>query len=72
METMGFELSNMGSGSYAVNGIPTGIEGLNVPMLVNEMVTSTIEGESSVKQDIDKKISIKSCTKMQLFHTDRY
>ena len=54
METMGFELSNMGSGSYAVNGIPTGIEGLNVPMLVNEMVTSTIEGESSVKQDIDK------------------
>ena len=58
METMGFELSNMGSGSYAVNGIPTGIEGLNVPMLVNEMVTSTIEGESSVKQDIDKKLAL--------------
>ena len=58
METMGFELSNMGSGSYAINGIPTGIEGLNVPMLVNEMVTSTLEGESSVKQDIDKKLAL--------------
>lgn len=31
---VGFDLSNLGGGSYAINGIPSGVEGLNPVELV--------------------------------------
>ena len=35
---LGFELTDLGGGSYAINGIPSGIEGLNPVDLVQNMV----------------------------------
>ena len=58
MQTMGFELSNMGGGSYAVNGIPAGIEGLNISALVGDMVASTLEDGSSVNEEIDQALAL--------------
>lgn len=58
MRTMGFELSNMGGGSYAVNGIPAGIEGLNISALVGDMVASTLEDGSSVNEEIDQALAL--------------
>ena len=58
MQTMGFELSNMGGGSYAVNGVPAGIEGLNISVLVGDMVASTLEDGSSVNEEIDKALAL--------------
>lgn len=58
MQKMGFELSNMGGGSYAVNGIPAGIEGLNISALVGDMVTSTLEDGGSVNEEIDKALAL--------------
>ena len=58
MQTMGFELSNMGGGSYAVNGIPAGIEGLNISSLVGDMVASTHEDGTSVNEEIDKALAL--------------
>lgn len=58
MQTMGFELSNMGGGSYAVNGIPAGIEGLNISVLVGDIVASTLEDGSSVNEEIDKALAL--------------
>ena len=43
MEYLGFELTDLGGGSYAVNGIPSGVEGMNVSMLIKDMVDSAIE-----------------------------
>lgn len=43
MEHLGFELTNLGGGSYAVNGIPSGVEGINVSTLIKDMVASAIE-----------------------------
>ncbi|WP_315367704.1 DNA mismatch repair endonuclease MutL [Prevotella koreensis] len=43
MEYLGFELTDLGGGSYAVNGIPSGVEGMNVSMLIKDMVASAIE-----------------------------
>lgn len=43
MEHLGFELTDLGGGSYAVNGIPSGVEGMNVSMLIKDMVDSAIE-----------------------------
>ena len=38
MAEMGFQLDSLGGGSYAVNGVPAGIEGLNVVTLIGDMV----------------------------------
>lgn len=58
MQIIGFELSNMGGGSYAVNGIPAGIEGLNISALVGDMVASTLEDGTSVNEEIDKALAL--------------
>ena len=43
MEHLGFELSDLGGGSYVVNGIPSGIEGVRVDALIKDMVSSAME-----------------------------
>lgn len=43
LTALGFELSNLGGGSYAINGVPAGIEGLNPETLVTNMVQTAIE-----------------------------
>lgn len=43
MEHLGFDLSDLGGGSYAVNGIPTGIEGVKIDTLIKDMVASAME-----------------------------
>ena len=46
MEHLGFELSDLGGGSYAVNGVPTGIEGVKIDSLIKDMVTTAMESGS--------------------------
>lgn len=58
MKLMGFDLSNMGRNSYAVNGIPTGIEGLDISKLVGEMVNSALEEDVTVDEEIKKSLAL--------------
>ena len=58
MAEMGFQLDNLGGGSYAVNGVPAGIEGLNVIALVNDMVASALESGTSAKDEIDQTLAL--------------
>ena len=52
MANMGFELDDLGGGSYAVNAIPAGMDGLNPVRLVRDMVASAVEGGTAVSEDI--------------------
>ncbi|WP_455061354.1 DNA mismatch repair endonuclease MutL [Prevotella fusca] len=58
MAEMGFQLDSLGGGSYAVNGVPAGIEGLNVVALVNDMVASAMESGTSAKDEIDHTLAL--------------
>lgn len=49
---VGFELTPLGGGSYAINGIPSGIEGLNPVDLVRSMVHTAIEKGNDVKEEV--------------------
>lgn len=49
---VGFELTPLGGGSYAINGIPSGIEGLNPVELVRSMVHTAIEKGNDVKEEV--------------------
>ncbi|MEZ7675391.1 DNA mismatch repair endonuclease MutL [Prevotella sp. 20925_1_30] len=58
MAEMGFQLDSLGGDSYAVNGVPAGIEGLNAVSLIQDMVASAAESGASVKEDIDRTLAL--------------
>ena len=43
MSSLGFELTDLGGSSYAINAVPSGIDGLNYVNLVRDMVGSASE-----------------------------
>lgn len=58
MTALGFELTDMGDNSYAVNAIPAGLEGVNVAKLVTDMVSSASERETSVVDEINRSLAL--------------
>ena len=58
LEYIGFELTNLGGGSYSINGVPSGIEGVNPVRLLHDLVYAAIDTGSSVKDKIHKAISL--------------
>ncbi len=55
---VGFDLSPLGGGSYAINGVPEGIEGLNPAELVRNMVHTAMEKGSDVKEEIQSVLAL--------------
>lgn len=55
---LGFELTDLGGGSYAINGIPSGIEGLNPVDLVQNMVHTAIEKGCRVKAEVQGMLAL--------------
>ena len=58
MESMGFELEDLGGGSYAVNSVPAGLEGLNPLKLVQDMVSSAVEKGVSAMDEINQSLAL--------------
>ena len=50
LTTMGFELSDLGGGSFAVNAIPSGVEGDPIT-LVQHIVSDAAEHEGTIRQN---------------------
>lgn len=55
---LGFELTDLGGGSYAINGIPSGIEGLDPVDLVQNMVHTAIEKGCRVKAEVQGMLAL--------------
>ena len=51
---LGFELTDLGGGSYAINGIPSGIEGLN-PV---ELIHTAMEKGGKVKEEVQSNLAL--------------
>lgn len=58
LSAIGFDLSDLGGGSYAINGVPAGIEGLNPVELVRNMVHTAIEKGNDVKEEIQNILAL--------------
>jgi DNA mismatch repair protein MutL len=43
LQKMGFDMSSLGGGSYVVNGIPSGLEGLDPERLIRQVVADALE-----------------------------
>lgn len=55
---MGFELEDLAQGSYAVNAVPGGVEGLNPVQLVQDMVESAKEKGNSAIDEINQSLAL--------------
>lgn len=58
MASMGFELDNLGGGSYAVNAIPAGLDGINPLRLVQNIVESAKEEGVSAMEEVQRNIAL--------------
>lgn len=58
MEHLGFEITSLGGGSYAVNSVPTGIEGVNIASLVTDMVGTAVEKGADVGDEVCRSLAL--------------
>ena len=58
MSRMGFELDGLGGGSYAVNAIPTGLDGVNPLHLVQDMVFSAKEKGVKALDEVHQSLAL--------------
>ena len=58
LQNLGFELSPLGGGAYAVNAMPVDMEGVDVPALLHDMLTATEEQPSSVVDGINRSLAL--------------
>lgn len=55
---LGFDLSDMGGGSYSVCGVPAGIEGIDITTLIEQMFLAAECNDSSVADDLFSRIAL--------------
>lgn len=55
---IGFDVSNLGGHSYAINGVPAGIEGIDPVTLLQRVVSDTIERGRDVQEEISSSIAL--------------
>jgi DNA mismatch repair protein MutL len=48
---VGFDLSNLGSNTYVINGLPPEIEGIDPVLLLKDMINKAMEYNNSIKDD---------------------
>lgn len=56
--SLGFELSNLGGGAYSINGIPSGIEGVDIDCLLHDMVVAAREKTNNIKKDAQEAMAL--------------
>lgn len=66
--SLGFELSNLGGGAYSVNGIPSGIEGVNVDSLLHEMVASARERTGDLRKEAQEALALTMAEKSAIVY----
>ena len=59
MHDIGFQIDNIGGDSFAINGVPIGLEGLNTINLVQEIIATASEKNISIKEEINISIATK-------------
>ncbi len=55
---LGFDISNMGGGSFAIQGVPEGIAGLTPSRLVVDMLVSAMEKGGMPQEDIRRSMAL--------------
>ena len=66
LSALGFEISSLGGGSYALQGVPVGLDGLEPTALLNDIVHSVLEQTTPVKEKIHERIALSMAKKVAI------
>lgn len=55
---LGFDISNMGGGTFAIQGIPSGIEGLSPSTLVGSILAEAIEKGNVPREEVHRSMAL--------------
>ena len=58
LESIGFELTSLGGGSYSINSVPSGLDGLNYVLLLQDLVASTRDKSASAVDEINHQLAL--------------
>lgn len=58
LENLGFELTSLGGGSYSVNGVPAGMDGVDFVKLLKDMVDDSAETGASVSDGVNSRLAL--------------
>lgn len=58
LDALGFELSELGNNSFAVQGVPSELENPDASMLIHSMITKSMETAADVKSEIQETIAL--------------
>lgn len=56
--TLGFDITSLGGGTFSLQGVPSGIDGLNPVTLVTEMVASVRESGRALHEDLQHRMAL--------------
>lgn len=59
LSAIGFDLTSLGGGSYSINGVPAGLEGVDYVKLLKSFADNSSGGASSVTSGLDSSIALK-------------
>ena len=57
LQSLGFDISSLGGGTYVLNGVPVGIEGLQPVKLLSEILDQVVEQTGDVKEKVYDRIA---------------
>ena len=58
LQAIGFELTSLGGGSYAVNAVPAGLEGVDMVSLLTDMLSAAGNQTTSVVDEINRTLAL--------------
>ncbi len=61
---LGFDVSSLGGGTYVLQGVPSGLDGLDPTMLLMEIINSVIEQIGDAKEKLYEKMALSMAKQM--------
>lgn len=57
-ESLGFELSDLGNGTYSISGVPAGIDGLDPSRLLHDLLYAAVETGVEMKEKVAQSVAL--------------
>lgn len=63
---LGFDVSSLGGGSYSINGVPVGIDGLSPVELLREILQSAMDKTACIKEKLHEELALSMARKIAI------
>ncbi len=67
---IGFDLADLGSDSYSINGVPSGLENMDIQDTLQDMVDKVLETGCEVKEEIIESLALALAKKASISHSN--